>query len=136
MPVLHDQHHPQDPDRVDRPLYALRISHQATRWERPWHSHRKAQLLFPLAGVITCETDEGLWMAPPHCAVWIPGDVRHNVRGLERTESYCLFVEPEQGPRACPRPAAPWRFRRCCRRCSSGAWRCPSSMTSTARRGA
>ncbi|AZC30367.1 Transcriptional regulator, AraC family [Pseudomonas chlororaphis subsp. piscium] len=96
MPALHDQHQPQDPDRIDRPLYALRISMQATRWERPWHSHRKAQLLFPLAGVITCETDEGLWMAPPQCAVWIPGDMRHNVRGLERTESYCLFVEPEQ----------------------------------------
>ncbi|MGE7956223.1 AraC family transcriptional regulator [Pseudomonas sp. NPDC089530] len=104
MPVLHNQSQPQDPDEVPRPLYALRISPQATRWERPWHSHRKAQLLFPLAGVITCETDEGLWMAPPQCAVWIPGDVRHSVQGLEHTEGYCLFVEPEQVrglPEAC-----------------------------------
>ncbi|AJO77970.1 helix-turn-helix domain-containing protein [Pseudomonas sp. MRSN 12121] len=96
MPVLHDQHQPQDPDRIDRPLYVLRISTRATRWERPWHSHRKAQLLFPLAGVITCETDVGLWMAPPQCAVWIPGDMRHSVWGLEHTVGYCLFVEPEQ----------------------------------------
>lgn len=98
MPVLLIQNHPHDPDAIARPLYALRISIQETRWERPWHSHRKAQLLFPLAGVITCETAEGLWMAPPQCAVWIPGDMRHRVQGLEHTEGYCLFVEPEQAP--------------------------------------
>ena len=95
MPVLNEQDQPQDPDAIARPVCALRISTQEQRWERPWHSHRKAQLLFPLSGVLSCESAEGLWLAPPQCAVWIPSATDHRVQGLENALGYCLFVEPE-----------------------------------------
>ncbi|QEN49086.1 AraC family transcriptional regulator [Pseudomonas protegens] len=104
MPVLNEQDQPQDPDAIARPVCALRISTQEQRWERPWHSHRKAQLLFPLSGVLSCESAEGLWLAPPQCAVWIPSATDHRVQGLENALGYCLFVEPEHArslPQAC-----------------------------------
>ncbi|MQA57001.1 AraC family transcriptional regulator [Pseudomonas piscis] len=111
----------QDPDAIPRPVCALRISAQEERWERPWHSHRKAQLLFPLAGVLSCESAEGLWLAPPQCAVWIPSAVAHRVQGLEHAQGYCLFVEPEQArdlPAACCTLAVSPLLQELLRRCA------------------
>ncbi|NBF13260.1 AraC family transcriptional regulator [Pseudomonas sp. Fl4BN1] len=95
MPVFEEQEQVHDPDAIARALSVLHISTQDRRWERPWHSHRKAQLLFPLSGVISCESPEGLWLAAPQCAVWVPSGVGHSVQGLEHAQGYCLFVEPE-----------------------------------------
>ena len=47
MPVLKQQDQAQDPDAIARPVCALRISTQEERWERPWHSHRKARRALP-----------------------------------------------------------------------------------------
>ncbi|MGC5702109.1 helix-turn-helix transcriptional regulator [Pseudomonas sp. NFXW11] len=119
MPELKQQ--AQDPDAIARPVCALRISTQEQRWERPWHSHRKAQLLFPLSGVISCESAEGLWLAPPQCAVWIPSEARHKVQGLENAQGYCLFVEPEYAralPESCCTLAVSPLLQELLRRCA------------------
>jgi AraC-like DNA-binding protein len=67
--------------------------------ESGFHHHRKAQLLFTLRGVLTCEAGTGLWIAPPRCAVWIPGGMTHNVKGLGAIEGYMAFIDPAAAAR-------------------------------------
>jgi AraC-like DNA-binding protein/quercetin dioxygenase-like cupin family protein len=66
--------------------------------ELAMHQHRKAQLILTLRGVVRCEADQGVWIVPPRCAVWIPGDVPHSVTLAGDVETYCLFVEPDAAP--------------------------------------
>ncbi len=58
------------------------------------HHHRKAQLLFTRRGVLTCEVEEGLWLVPPHCAIWIPGGATHAIKSSGNVEGYTVFIEP------------------------------------------
>jgi AraC-like DNA-binding protein len=80
--------------QIDRPVIAASISLVTEGKELPLHRHRKAQLLFTLSGVITCETERGVWMVPPGCAVWIPGGTSHRARPSGKVRGYALFVEP------------------------------------------
>ncbi len=70
----------------------------STGWEQERHQHRKAQLLYSVKGMLNCEVEDGVWIVPPHCAVWIPGNLPHSARGSGDTECYCLFVEPDAAP--------------------------------------
>ncbi|WP_409033913.1 AraC family transcriptional regulator [Pseudomonas sp. JUb42] len=83
-----------DVDSIPRAVSALSASMVSRDWEYARHQHRKAQLLYSVRGVLNCETEEGVWIVPPQCAVWIPGGLAHSSRGAGRTECYCLFVEP------------------------------------------
>jgi AraC-like DNA-binding protein len=68
------------------------------------HEHRKAQLVLTLRGVVRCEADRSVWIVPPRCAVWIPGDLPHSVTVAGDVELYCLFVDPDAAgalPRQC-----------------------------------
>lgn len=62
------------------------------------HFHRKAQLIFTLRGIVRCEADDGVWIVPPHCAVWIPGGMPHSAVLSGAVEIYCLFVDPDAAP--------------------------------------
>lgn len=70
--------------------------------ELPIHAHRKAELILTLRGIVRCEAEQGVWIVPPHCAVWIPGNVPHRVTFAGNVEVYVLFVEPDAAP-ALPR---------------------------------
>ena len=59
------------------------------------HHHRKAQLLYTVRGIINCEVDDGVWIVPPQCAVWIPGGLPHAAFGSGEVECICLFIEPD-----------------------------------------
>ncbi|WHO37766.1 helix-turn-helix transcriptional regulator [Sphingobium sp. AP49] len=59
------------------------------------HAHRKAQLILTARGMVTCDVAKGLWMVPPQCALWIPGDMEHSVRAVGDVELYVLFVDPD-----------------------------------------
>lgn len=48
-----------------------------------------------LRGLVTCEVAKGLWMVPPHCALWIPGGMEHSVRAIGEVCLYVLFVDPD-----------------------------------------
>ncbi len=85
-------------DAVPRPVVALQARSVTTKWEIASHSHRKAPLLFTVRGIINCEIEDGIWIVPPQCAVWIPGGLLHSVQGSGETECYCLFVEPGASP--------------------------------------
>lgn len=84
-----------DVDLVPRPIVALHDIAAASGWEHVRHQHHKAQLLYTLRGIINCDVEEGIWIVPPQCAVWIPSGVPHAARGSGATECYCLFVSPE-----------------------------------------
>ncbi|MGK6315571.1 AraC family ligand binding domain-containing protein [Neorhizobium sp. DT-125] len=62
------------------------------------HCHRNAQLLYTVRGIINCEVDEGVWIVPPQCAVWIPGGLTHAAFGSGEVECCCLFIEPNAAP--------------------------------------
>lgn len=87
-----------DVDGISRPVVALSASMVSKDWEQARHQHRKAQLLYSVRGVLNCEIENGVWIVPPQCAVWIPGGLPHATRGSGETECYCLFVEPDAAP--------------------------------------
>jgi len=70
--------------------------------ELAMHKHHKAELILTLRGVVRCEADQGVWIVPPRCAVWIPDNVSHSVTVAGNVEVYVLFVEPDAAP-ALPR---------------------------------
>ncbi|MCK6188283.1 MULTISPECIES: helix-turn-helix transcriptional regulator [Pseudomonas] len=87
-----------DVDSVSRPVVALSATSVTKDWENATHQHRKAQLIYSLRGILNCEIEDGVWIVPPQCAIWIPGDLPHAARGAGETECYCLFVEPDAAP--------------------------------------
>lgn len=84
-----------DPDVVPRAITAFGGALVTKGLEMPMHAHRKAQLFLTLRGVVRCEADQGVWIVPPRCAVWIPGDMPHSIRVAGNVEVYCLLVEPD-----------------------------------------
>ncbi|MDQ0649794.1 AraC family transcriptional regulator [Pseudomonas cedrina] len=89
---------PWDVDSISRPVMALSATWGTKDWENARHRHRKAQLIYSVRGILNCEIDDGVWIVPPQCAIWIPGDLPHAARGAGETECYCLFVEPDAAP--------------------------------------
>jgi AraC-like DNA-binding protein len=61
--------------------------------ETPWHQHKKAQLVLPLTGVVTSFIHDKMWLVPPRCAVWIPGDVMHRNQISPNADVCMLFVD-------------------------------------------
>ncbi|WP_422927483.1 AraC family transcriptional regulator [Singulisphaera sp. PoT] len=100
MPFYKSHDGPFEPDSVPRPVMAAggSIVTGPSGMELVDHQHRKAQLMYMARGVLTCTVSQGLWIVPPQCAVWIPGGVRHSVKGVGTIEVYCLFVEPASAP--------------------------------------
>jgi AraC-like DNA-binding protein len=84
-----------DPQEVPREVFAIGGELVTDGLEQPPHRHRKAQLIMALRGLVTCEVAKGLWMVPPRCALWIPGDMEHSVRAIGEVELYVLFVDPD-----------------------------------------
>ncbi|TKI04488.1 AraC family transcriptional regulator [Martelella alba] len=83
-----------DPDQDPSLATAMHIDMPQNGREAPFHRHRKGQLIMALRGGITCELADALWMVPPHCAVWIPGDTPHSNRVTANARFCFVFVEP------------------------------------------
>jgi AraC-like DNA-binding protein len=84
-----------DVDDRSSPVIAVRVDVSGTKEEVPDHSHRKGQLVFALAGGVTCRVPTGLWMVPPHCAVWIPGGMQHSNRATRNARLFFVYIEPD-----------------------------------------
>ncbi|WP_454690473.1 AraC family transcriptional regulator [Achromobacter aloeverae] len=106
MPVLtrlpHDAEWT-DPDLVPRPVVTMGAAgidladldaDGLDRLEKDFHRHRKGQLLLLLRGVFTCEVEGGLWIVPPHSAIWVPGGVLHKIIAAGTIECYVVFIDP------------------------------------------
>lgn len=62
-----------DVDHLPRRVLALGSDYPPnTLLER--HSHRRAQFLYAMHGLMKVETDDGQWLVPPFSGVWDPGD--------------------------------------------------------------
>ncbi len=83
---------------IPRDVIAFGADLIAPRIEVGLHAHRRAELLLTLRGAVTCEAEQGVWIAPPHCAVWIPSNLPHSVTLIGEVELYGLFIEPEAAP--------------------------------------
>ncbi|MEZ5294523.1 MAG: helix-turn-helix transcriptional regulator [Vicinamibacterales bacterium] len=63
------------------------------------------QVAFASRGVMTVTTPEGMWVVPPHRAVWIPAGVTYSVRTSGRVSLRTLFLRPALArgrlPRTC-----------------------------------
>jgi AraC-like DNA-binding protein len=83
-----------DVDDLAAPVIAVRVDVIGTKAEVPDHSHRKGQLVFTLGGGVTCRVPSGLWMAPPHCGVWIPGGMAHSNLATANARIFFVYIEP------------------------------------------
>lgn len=59
------------------------------------HSHLEDQLLFASQGVMTVETEEGIWVVPPLRAVWIPAEIAHGVAMSGHVSMRTLYTLPK-----------------------------------------
>ena len=62
------------------------------------HQHRRAQFLYGATGLMEVGTDDGAWVVPPHCGVWIPAGKPHRVR-MVGVSTRSLYIEPRAAPR-------------------------------------
>lgn len=83
-----------DVDDLSAPAIAVPVDIPETRAEVPSHWHRKGQLVFALAGGVTCRVPSGLWMVPPHCGVWIPGGMEHSNVATANARIFFVYIEP------------------------------------------
>lgn len=92
-----------DPDQSDRPAVAVRLDFRDYAAEMPRHRHRQGQLVLALHGAVTCAVGSGLWLVPPRCGVWIPGDLPHSNQVTSNARLAYLFVQPGAAalPEAC-----------------------------------
>lgn len=84
-----------DVDDAAAPVIAVRVDADGTKDEVPEHSHRKGQLVVSLGGGVTCRVPDGLWMVPPHCAVWIPSRMPHSNRATANARLFFVYIEAE-----------------------------------------
>lgn len=65
------------------------------------HSHRRAQFLYGMTGLMEVGTEEGAWVVPPYTGVWIPAGKPHRVR-MNGVSARSVYVLPESAPRSSP----------------------------------
>ena len=84
-----------DPERLDRPAFALHLDFSDFEAEVHQHQHRQGQLVVALHGAVTCTAANGLWIVPPGGGIWIPGGVSHSNQVTANARVSYLFVEPD-----------------------------------------
>ncbi|MBX5156998.1 MULTISPECIES: helix-turn-helix domain-containing protein [unclassified Rhizobium] len=84
-----------DPDWSDRLAVAVRLDFSDYEAEVPQHQHKQGQLILALHGAVTCRTENGLWIVPPDCGVWIPGGIPHSNLVTSNARLSYLFVQPD-----------------------------------------
>lgn len=87
---------PVDPDMTARPVFVLSEAYEA--FDGPWHTHRRAQFVYASSGVLTTRTANGLWVVPPHRAVWIPPNEPHKGSANRAFMLRTLYAEPGVAP--------------------------------------
>lgn len=79
------------------PLFALAQDY-APRERIPPHRHDSDQLIHASVGVISVETDDGIWVVPPARAVWVPAGITHSIRMSGRVEIRTIYLDPSLAP--------------------------------------
>lgn len=69
----------------------------------PFHSHRRAQLVYASEGVMAVNTRSASYFIPPQRALWMPGGVEHRIEarsGIKMRTLYIAQPEVEDLPRS------------------------------------
>ena len=85
--------HPGNLDDPSRPIAPLAIDYAGASL-RPWHHHRRGQLLYADSGVMQVGTAAGTWVVAPEQAVWVPPGVEHQVGHRTGVAMRTLYVDP------------------------------------------
>ncbi len=83
-----------DYEVVARPIGVLADEYECGDVE-PLHSHRRAQLLYACAGVMSVLTESDVFIVPPLRALWLPANTPHEVYCRGRVSLRTLYVKPE-----------------------------------------
>jgi AraC-like DNA-binding protein len=69
------------------------LAHEYPRghYVRP-HSHGSDQLIYAIGGVMEVLATEGVWLIPPHFAVWIPSQTAHSIKMPEAVSMRTLYI--------------------------------------------
>lgn len=71
----------------------------------PPHRHDVAQLIHASQGVLTVETDDGIWVIPPARGVWVPPGLTHSIAMSGSVELRTIYLassaNPIEGTRCC-----------------------------------
>ncbi|MBB2185544.1 AraC family transcriptional regulator [Gluconacetobacter liquefaciens] len=102
MPILTDRSKMEDwiePDEVPRRIVAYGYAFEhLDKIDLEFHSHVKSQIIMVQSGALSCEMEGGLWIVPPHSAIWIPGGARHTIYASGALKGYSAFIDPDAGP--------------------------------------
>jgi len=94
-----------EPDDVPRPFVAYGMEMEKVGViELAAHRHTKGQIMFVQRGAHSCEVEGGLWIVPPHSAIWIPGGALHAIKVTGVLAGYDAFMDPAvtaQLPKTC-----------------------------------
>lgn len=71
------------------------IAHDDRRFTSSRHSHKQAQLLYAVSGVISLTTDSGTWVVPPSRAVWLPPHLEHVTASHTSVQFRSLLIDVE-----------------------------------------
>lgn len=82
-------------DTLDRAIVVLKMEERVPDWELAIHHHLKNQFVVCLAGLVTLETEQGMWILPPNSALWIPAMTNHQVKSYGYSSGYVLFIDPK-----------------------------------------
>jgi len=74
-----------------RPVLAVSRELPPSRPSPP-HRHYRAQLIHASAGVMSITTPDGIWVTPPHLAVWVPARIEHHVQLYGRLSLKTLHI--------------------------------------------
>ena len=86
--------HPNDFDTVPRPAIAVANDYPPA-FELARHTHRRGQFLYAAKGVVTVDTDQGAWAAPPERAIWIPPGLAHAVTMVGAVQTRSVLIDSE-----------------------------------------
>ena len=82
-----------DPDSVARSAFVLGLRHDAL--DQPWRSMRRAQFVQVAEGVLAVHTENGLWVAPSHHAVWMLPGVLHRMSSATPVVLRILYADED-----------------------------------------
>src|ERR1700749_4752778 len=81
------------PHAMQCPVFVIADRHDAL--DKPWHAERRAQFVHVSEGVLTVRTDRGLWVVPPHHAVWLLPGALHRATSLNPFWTRTLYADTE-----------------------------------------
>jgi len=78
---------------VPRPVTVLSDEYTEHNYDAP-HTHKRAQLIFAVSGVMAITTDQFSFVVPPQRAVWMPAGIVHALACRGPVSLRTLYIDP------------------------------------------